>query len=552
MGTTRRSLLRGVLGAVPGVALAQTAGTTAAARQWDVHEIPLTAQRAYDNPYTQVEVTAVFTAPDGTSQRVRGFWEAGSSFKVRFTPTQRGRWQYAISSSPADAGLTASGSLQAGAPRPGAHGFLRQDVRNPYHFAFDDGTPYFMFGTTYYDLLSNAAEGNRWQESVEGIRRYGMNKVRLSIARLVSERSPRSPYMPSQPFVNRDQDRLDVKHFQALDRVVRHLGERDVIADLIVFAREQVATGSDEQYRRFLRYIVARYGAFPNVIWCMTNEWEYTKQPRPFWDAMGRLTAQEDPWARQGQARRGLSCHQQTRYDFQMFEASQDWLSHAIVQLGVRNRGKAMRGGDEWNLAGRDLSQVMRHGDDWGHFSISYNWGHNMPVVNDEYGYIGEPQDETEPKAAAGKTATYTRAKHRRTMWGIYLAGGYASAGDKNQYDDGRPYFSGNWHDTTEYGDVRRLVDFWTKRGIAYWQRQPEKDGVMSQGRAYACRAGKDWVVYAADGGEVTVRLPEGAYTVVLFDPRTGEEKGLAGVKGGAVRLGMPDRQDWVVHLRRG
>ncbi|MCX8038777.1 MAG: DUF5060 domain-containing protein, partial [Candidatus Sumerlaeia bacterium] len=84
-----------------GVAPSYSAPETRAGdiRQWAVHEITLTASTDFPNPYQDVEVTAVFTAPDGRTQKtVHGFWDGGRTYKVRFTPTAKGAWTYTIQS----------------------------------------------------------------------------------------------------------------------------------------------------------------------------------------------------------------------------------------------------------------------------------------------------------------------------------------------------------------------------------------------------------------------------------------------------------------------
>nr|MBA2304046.1 DUF5060 domain-containing protein [Acidobacteriota bacterium] len=92
--------------------------------QWSVHEITLTAVESHKNPYTDVTVTATFNGPGGAVKTVKGFWDGGQAFKVRFTPDQIGAWTYSIAASPADAGLIASGTITATAPVAGNHGFL--------------------------------------------------------------------------------------------------------------------------------------------------------------------------------------------------------------------------------------------------------------------------------------------------------------------------------------------------------------------------------------------------------------------------------------------
>lgn len=148
-----------------------------------------------------------------------------------------------------------------------------------------------------------------------------------------------------------------------------------------------------------------------------------------------------------------------------------------------------------------------------------------MPVVNDEYGYIGEPNDVSEPPHRKGESPALTQAKHRHIMWGIALAGGYGSAGDKNQYEDGYPYFSANWHsDPPEYEDIRHLIDFFTSDSLEYWKMQSNNALVDEGRRQYAlAEAGRQYLFYAATGGTMEAQLGPGAYRVQRYDPRTGE-----------------------------
>ncbi len=267
---------------------------------------------------------------------------------------------------------------------------------------------------------------------------------------------------------------------------------------------------------------------------------------------LGELTKREDPYHRDGEFIRATSIHQQTRNDFQFFD--QTWMSHAIVQVGVRNQGKTFREGSEWDVSNAaEEGRTFRHGDEWGNYSIVFNWGHNMPVVNDEYGYIGEWNDQSAPKNPDGKKPVLSREKHRQIMWGIYAAGGYGSTGDKTMYPEiERPYRTANWRDPVEYRDVKRLVDFFTTKGIEYWKLGTQNGIVKAGTRVYASsEPGKQYVVYAAAGGVFSLVLPEGTYTARRFDPRTGEDFLLTEIKGGSAHtFTMPDKQDWVVYLK--
>ena len=199
---------------------------------------------------------------------------------------------------------------------------------------------------------------------------------------------------------------------------------------------------------------------------------------------------------------------------------------------------------DEWKNIGKTR---YRNGDEWGNAGILYNMGHNIPVVNDEYGYIGEPEDRSERE-----TQALTREKHRRIMWGIYTAGGYACAGDKYEYPDvGRPYKTGYWRDPEEYGDIKHLIDFFTENGIEYWMMSSQNSLVTSGTRVYVlAEIGRQYVIYAAMGGKFSFDLASGTYMAKSFNPRTGEYRELGEVTGGgSVSFEMPDEDDWVVHL---
>jgi hypothetical protein len=513
-------------------------GASAGAAQWQTHQWILQAEQEFADPYTEVTVTAQLTGPNGESQIVPGFWNGDREFIVRFTPTRPGRWSYAISATPADPGLAQRGTLDVAAAPADATGFIRRDPAHPYSFVRDNGDRYFMMGQTYYDLMRTACAGDAWVEGVVQSAAHGINKVRIFVHSLGFGPDHFHPdYYPAVfPFLDDDHDRLNLAYWQRLDEVVMTLAEQGMVADLILFMKpyntdDDLAFGTQAQDERYVRYILARYAAFPNVIWCITNEWEYTDRDPTYWDGIGRIVRAEDPWMADGDALRPLSIHNATGGSrggkFQFFAS--DWPVHAIVQYGVRNG-------------------QFEYGDVWGHYSIVQNRGHAMPVVNDEYGYIGEPAP-----------IELTRAQHRFALWGIVLGGGYGAAGDFRIFADGpdnqsaRVIMTGRWHDAPEYDDIQHLVNFWTTQAIPYWRMTPQQDVAQAAPRVYVLgEAAQTYVVYAATGGTVDLLLPEGDYRVRQFDPRTGSSLDLPDVQGGAaLSIPLPDAQDWVLHLSR-
>ncbi len=532
---------------IPTFAVAQTK-----VPKWSVHEIVLTAVGSHKNPYTDVTVTATFNGPGGAVKTVKGFWDGGQAFKVRFTPDRPGAWTYSIAASPADAGLIKSGTITATAPVAGIHGFLRVDAAHPYSFVWDDGTRHFMFGQTYYDVMLNVAAGGGWKKAVDNSAAHGMNKIRLHVYPLqtfmpgVEDTTyPQViPYGGASSSPNRDQ--LNIPFWQKLDEYVKYLESNGVVADLILFnTYVQFGVkhwGTQTQDERFLRYALARYGAFHNVIWCVCNEWAASKKPQSYFDTLGTIVRNEDPWIAQGSCLRPLSVHQNTRIDFQYFGSS--WRTHAIIQYGVRN--KETTAADEFKKTGQTK---YRHGDEWGNAGIVYNLGHNMPVVNDEYGYL---DDETKPFPLTIQHPHLTQTQHRRTIWGIAAAGGYGAAGDIRRTSTGNPEISGDWLGAPEYRDIKRLVDFFTTKRLEYWKMSSQNSLKTSGTRVYVlAEPGRQYLIYSAVGGTFAINVAKGMYTARRYNPRTGEDAELGELNGGASHsFTMPDANDWVVYLK--
>jgi hypothetical protein len=433
--------------------------SVATVQKWAVHEVRLETARDHDNPYLQAAVTATFTGPGGVTRTVDGFWDGGRTFVVRFAPTAEGTWTYRTRS--ADAGLDGrTGALRVTPPPPGRHGFVRRDAEHPYAWVYDDGTRYFMLGTTYYQLVSTALAGDRWRTSVDSVAAYGVTKVRLRVNQKQCEKPGINPNPCSSPYGagGADHDQLNVAHFRAADRVIAHMDARGVVADLMPFDSSDPFYGTDAQDERYLRYVLARYGAYPNVIWCLTNEYMAARvKSVDFWNRMGMLVRAADPFFARGAYLRPLSIHccgSNTGGDSRkFFFYDQPWPVHVILQESRRLPGDVMQQ------------------------SIVANLGHRMPVVDDEFGYMGDAL------GAWGRQG-YDPAEHRRALWAIYAAGGSASTGDKFEYADGRPYHSGFWHSRPEYGDLKRLADFFTTKGVAYW-RMTSHDALARGARVY-------------------------------------------------------------------
>jgi hypothetical protein len=519
--------------------------------RFSVCEIVLTSASTYTNDYTDASVTATFTQSGGVTKTVTGFWDGDlpdgrGVFRIRFNAANVGTLSYTTSS--ADLGLNGRSGSFTVSQTLGSRGFVRRNTSlNPEKFVFDNGTRYFMWGQTYYQIVTNArAPGGNWRLSVDNSFGYNMNKIRM----LLSPFSSYPPYGGSQPFTNTAHTSLDLTHWQKFDEVVNYLNQKPMVADVILFGTNPISYATDPVMdQKYVRYALARLAAFPNVIWCLTNEWQLSRYGDPagrwFWDKIGGIVQSEDPWMSQGGNQRALSIHQKTDPLFEFFGSS--WPSYAVLQFGTH----------------QEQNPPVLHPlpDDWGNFSIrnnfpsSSNQHPDLPVVNDEYLYLCNP-------SSCPPNQVFSKEEHRQAMWGIATAGGYGSAGDLRMINNQNPTISADWKDEPEYGDISHLVDFFVNHVSTWWRMTTQNPLVTSGSRVYVLAdSGVRYVVYAATGGTFTLNLPapSGAstYRVFLYDPTTGSESQLANVGGGARTFTMPPQphgapdtgNDWVLRI---
>ena len=114
-------------------------------RCYEIFEIKVEYTGVIQNPYTDVFLDVVFTAPNGAKRTVPGFYDQGSTWKARFRPDLAGNWSYTSTLSAAGEILkTGSGSFKC--TKTNADGRVRQNPKNAYQWVFESGKPYFPLG----------------------------------------------------------------------------------------------------------------------------------------------------------------------------------------------------------------------------------------------------------------------------------------------------------------------------------------------------------------------------------------------------------------------
>src|SRR5262249_24638893 len=127
-----------------------------------------------------------------------------------------------------------SGEFQCTSATEGNYGPVR--VKNTFHFAYEDGTPYIPVGTTCYVWTHQGEELE--QETLGTLKTAPFNKMRMCVFPKSYQFNANEPvYYPYEGSVQEGWDftRFNPVFFQHLEKRIADLGKLGIEADLILF-----------------------------------------------------------------------------------------------------------------------------------------------------------------------------------------------------------------------------------------------------------------------------------------------------------------------------
>lgn len=298
-----------VLSAGSGAVAALISSPSSSVTTFRVCEVVVSANSPGSLPYLNgPTVTATFTGTSGAAAgkvlTMKGFWDGGNVWRIRFAATAAGGWSWTTSS--ADAGMNGfSGSLTAVAPTPGElaanplyRGFLQRDG---HAWKLSDGTPFLAVGDTQWSFSeeNTTAEWEQWMNARQAQK---FNTFLGCVWLAIYTRSGVPEAFPSK---NPQTETPNMAYFQRLDQMVQYANDRGIMMGLTIGGFPDnsnwwVKFGTLERNSRWFRYCVARYTAY-NVRWCLYGEvnerntpWGSTWQQQVAYDA--QLIKDEDPY----------------------------------------------------------------------------------------------------------------------------------------------------------------------------------------------------------------------------------------------------------------
>jgi hypothetical protein len=523
------------------------------------------------NPFTDAVIRGAFErVADGKRWQIEGFCDAedGSVYRIRFMPPAPGDYAYSVEYRQGWSSTTSTGTFHASDGR--LRGPIRIDSKNRWHFVWEGtGEHYFFNGTTAYWLIG-WRDDQVIESSIERLHRLKINRIRVTIAGRTSVFYG-EPVMAGRnwtPFITPwptstgtrylhllgragqrygfglgrgvfdslaalgtaediyhpgfDYSRFQVSYWQKFERALRFARERDVILSLVLDmndSRVHPSPGSADEHR-FIRYAVARFGAFSNTTWDLGDDLDQYRDDR--WTrTTGTLIKEWDPYRHLATSHPVANVHQDRTSDWFDFTSFQEWsrAQHPFM-LGQRKEQERL--------------------------------GRIIPQTNEEYGY-----EDHYPMWAKG-LGSESADTLRRTAWEIVMAGGYQTAGETARRgtnvgpDTGGGWMNGRGDDTmTMFKGYAHMVDFFTS--FDWWDTEPH-DELVNNGNYCLAKPGEIYAVYLPHAGNVTVRLQPGQYGVTWWEAPTGKQIALPYFSVTApswTSPAAPGKGDWALLLRR-
>ena len=243
-----------------------------------VTEIRFRSTVGYKDPYNELTLDVVFDGPDGVSLRVPAFWVGGRVWAVRFAGEQAGDYTFrSVCSNAEDDGLHRRTGTVTVRPYVGTnpllqHGRLRvaEDKR---HFVQADGTPFFWLGDTWWMGFTERLDwpGGFRLLAADRVKK-GFNLVQIVAGPLPDMDSwdPRGRNEGGFPF-EKDFVRINPRFYDRADLKLEHLVDSGLMPCIVGMWGYHLPRIGVAGVKRYWRYIVARYGAYP-VVWCVAGE----------------------------------------------------------------------------------------------------------------------------------------------------------------------------------------------------------------------------------------------------------------------------------------
>lgn len=490
--------------------------------QWKEMEITFSSSADYENPYTGVELWVEFIHTSGDKLVRPGFWDGENTWKVRFaSPADTGKWIWkSFCSNPDDRGLNGKEGQILCRPSSGKdiftlHGLLKmsEGKRNITHA---DGTPFLMIGDTPWALP--------WRGTVESVTAYAQNRHErgFNTALLMSLQPDRGVEgtrdraieggfgVAFEDLKEGHINRINVSYFHYFDSLRNILVDHGIVPVFQPVFHGFGWKGKDvlgwtvdpDEYARYTRYLIARYGAGPSM-WLVGGDGNGNNNGVP---EGGLETEKWDAY------------HQPTGIHYNPFD---DYCPDSQNESNCFHQNKAHQDAEwldfQWCQTGHSGQHLF--------YKVERMY-QNKPVkavANGEPTYEGIRVPENGSGWWQGHEA-WSQFLSGGTMGVVYGAGGlwnWKLTPDEEGWADWcNSHVS--WREAIELPGSK-YVGYLGKALKGVDVTDIEKHPKLAEGKLCLAKPGRVYIVYLPEGGKVTLIQLSANLKYRWFDPRKGE-----------------------------
>ncbi|MEZ4709566.1 MAG: DUF4038 domain-containing protein [Caldilineaceae bacterium] len=521
--------------------------------QWHCLELTFQSTASYANPLQEVEFSADFSGPTGETQTIRGFWDGGAVWRVRFAPNAVGEWRYETRcADAANDGLHAqSGQFTCTPPthetRFTQHGPVRL-AANKRHLEHADGTPFFWLADTAWNgpLRSTKEE---WDHYLQVRTRQRFSAVQWVTTQWRA--APDGDIEGGRAYAG-DNSRIEINpaFFQRLDERVAATARAGLLnVPVLLWTLGSAETLHvnpghslpEDQAVLLVRYMVARWGAYP-VVWILPGDGNYGGEKAERWQRIGRAA-----FGPEAHAPVALHC---CGMHFPAAEFRDEaWLDMLGYQSGHGDSVDTL----QWIVSGPPAQE-------WRNEPRLFYINLEPPYENHVAYQSGRPHN-----AHSVRRATYWSLLNAPTAGVTYGGHGVwgwddGSAPPVDHPRSGIPLPWGGALTMPAAEQMAHLVDFFAS--IRWWELRPAPELLAAQPGAAdvhkyvlasRSQSGDLAVVYTPAGGTIVLNaavLPA-QFDAVWVEPRAGQQlPATSTTAGDHILFETPSEQDWILFIQ--
>jgi hypothetical protein len=266
-------------------------------KKYDRFEYSFSSSKEYENPIYEVGVFDItFTSPSGRVKTVRGFWDGGTTWKVRYMPDEIGTWTFQTTSSDKEnMGLHGvKGTFECIENDSELDLYTKGNIvhnKGTYHLSHADGTPYFWTACTAWNGALRSTD-EEWTYYLNHRKEHHYNTIQLVTTQW---RGGSANAEGELAFTGSGKISINPKFFERIDQKIEEANQKGLLVSPVILWALPFGQATELSPGYYLpireavllaKYIVARYQG-NHVLWTLGGDGKYYGDLEDRWKSIG-------------------------------------------------------------------------------------------------------------------------------------------------------------------------------------------------------------------------------------------------------------------------